>query len=100
MATTLLWTSDEGVVDFRIRYVAYPNLSLIWRQTYCVCLFLSVMETLSKLWRGRVESGVCLSVVGCVFQVKGVWGFGSVCEISSSVDEVGVGFAVRVVSVW
>jgi len=27
-------------------------------------------------------------------------GFGSVCEISSSVDEVGVGLAIRVGSVW
>jgi len=52
-----------------------------------------VVELVGGKW------GVLL-VVGCVFQVKGVWGFGSVCEISSSVDEVGVGFAVRVVRVW
>jgi len=41
-----------GLLLFRIRDVAFPNLSLIWRRIYCVCLFLSVMETLSKLWAG------------------------------------------------
>jgi len=39
---------------------------------------------------------VYLLVVGCVVKFKGVLGFGSVCEVSSSVDEEGVNFAIRV----
>ena len=39
-------------------------------------------------------------VVGCVVKFKGVLGFGSVCKISSSMHEVGVGFAVRLGGVW
>jgi len=65
----------------------------------CACSSQS-LKPCQRSVAGWVEDNVRVSFVVSVVTFKGVLGFGSVCEVSSSVDDVCADFAVRVGVVW